>query len=318
MSRFPYHTQAVRDLAWACFSPGLLHSWEMADDGQNVADCGLSLTPARAHWLNELDRKPSALLEHLASKPGKRLGIYFEQLWHFFLEQDPDTDLVAHNLAVRDHGRTLGEFDIIYWCHQRQRHCHLELAVKFYLGKRQHTSVETRSQWQEWLGPNSRDRLNLKLDQLLQRQIRLGEHPVARQCLAALGVFDPVPEISIKGYLFQSPLDPLPPPFCYNTLCPMQQWFTLDIADNRLGQIKAKHYLLPEKPRWLSPLQAGVEDELLSRSELLERLQSLLAASPRARLVAALDTAGGELCRFFVTPNDWPAIAEKDHLKEKP
>ena len=206
MSRFPYHTQAVRDLAWACFSPGLLHSWEMADDGQNVADCGLSLTPARAHWLNELDRKPSALLEHLASKPGKRLGIYFERLWHFFLEQDPDTELVAHNLAVRDHGRTLGEFDIIYWCHQRQRHCHLELAVKFYLGKRQHTSVETRSHWQEWLGPNSRDKLNLKLDQLLQRQIRLGEHPVARECLAALGVFDPVPEISIKGYLFQSPL----------------------------------------------------------------------------------------------------------------
>ena len=141
---------------------------------------------------------------------------------------------------------------------------------------------------------------------------------VARECLASLGVFDPVPEISIKGYLFQSPLDPLPPPCCYNTLGPMQQWFPLDIADNQLGQIQAKHYLLPEKARWLSPVQAGGKDELLSRSELLERLQSLLAASPRARLVAALDTAGGELCRFFVTPNDWPATAENDHLKEKP
>jgi hypothetical protein len=318
MSGFPYLTQAVRDLAWACFSPELLHSWQLADDGQNVAHCGLSLTPARTDWLNKLDRQPGVLLEQLAKKPGKRLGIYFEQLWQFFLEQDSDVDLVAHNLAVRDHGRTLGEFDIVYWCHQRQRHYHLELAVKFYLGKRLHTTVETRSQWQEWLGPNSRDRLNLKLDQLLQRQIRLTEQPEARDCLAALGVIDPVPEMAIKGYLFQSPLDPLPPPFGYNSRCPMQRWFPLGEAGKQLGKMPAEHYLLPEKARWLSPVQAHAKDALLSRPELMERLQSLLTASPRAQLIAATDTAGAEVCRFFVTPDDWPATAQNNRLREKP
>lgn len=318
MSAFPYLTQLVRDLAWACFSPGLLESWQLADDGQNVADCGLSLTPARARWLNRLDREPSALQEHLAKQPGKRLGIYFEQLWQFFLAQDPDIELVAHNLAVRDHGRTLGEFDILYWCHQRQRHYHLELAVKYYLGERLYTRAEPQSHWCEWLGPNSRDRLDLKLEQMLQHQIRLGEHPAARESLATVGVVDPVQEIAIKGYLFQSAIDPIPPPFGYNRLCPLHRWFPLDGLARQLEQIQAKHYLLPEKARWLSPVQARGKDKLLSRPELAQRLQSLFIASPRAQLIAAVDITGAELQRFFVTPNDWPATAQNNHIRERP
>jgi hypothetical protein len=318
MSGFPYLTQAVRDLAWACFSPGLLHSWQLADDGHNVTDCGLSLSPARSQWLAQLDREPRALQVYLAAKPARRLGLYFERLWHFFLEQDPETDLITHNLAVRDHGRTLGEFDIIYWCRQRQRHYHLELAVKFYLGQRLHTSVEPQSQWQEWLGPNTRDRLDLKLKHLLQRQIRLGEQPAARDRLAKLGVHDPVQEIAIKGYLFQPSHDALPAPFGYNSQCPLQRWYPLAALPESLGQVRSEYYLPQDKVRWLSPVQVQEEDELFSRSELVEQLQSLLTASPRARLVAAVDATGREHSRFFVTPNNWPATAEHNDLKEKP
>ena len=318
MSGFPYLTQAVRDLAWTCFSPGLLHSWQLADDGQNVADCGLTLTPARAHWLAQLDDAPEVLHEFLARNPVKRLGIYSEQLWHFFLEQDPDVTLVAHNLPVRDQGRTLGEFDVIYWCHQRQRHFHLELAVKFFLGWRQHTQCEPASQWREWLGPSSRDRLDLKLKQLLRRQIQLGEHPVARAQLSALGIESPAQEIAIKGYLFQSLSDPLPPPFGYNTQCRLQHWIPVDKLAAQLPLLAPERYLLLDKSRWLSPVRAQGEDTIMHRPELLERLQSLLADSPRARLVTGLDAAGLELCRFFVTPGDWPVVAKTDHRKEKP
>jgi hypothetical protein len=318
MSGFPYLTQAVRDLAWACFSPGLLHSWQLADDGHNVADCGLALTPARSCWLDQLDSEPGALHDYLAGKPGKRLGIYFERLWHFYLEQDPEIDLIAHNLAVRDQGRTLGEFDIIYWCHQRQRHYHLELAIKFYLGQRLNTSVESVSHWHEWLGPNNHDRLDLKLEHLLQRQIRLAERPLARECLADLGVHDPVQEIAIKGYLFQPSDDALPAPFGYNSQCPLQCWYPLDAMSESLGHLRSEYYLLLDKARWISPVQVQEKDELLSRSELVERLQSLLAASPRARLVAAVDATGRELSRFFVTPNDWPDRSENTFNKEQP
>lgn len=318
MSGFPYLTQAVRDLAWTCFSPSLLYSWQLADDGQNVADCGLTLTPARARWLAQLDDQPGKLLEFLAKRPVKRLGIYSEQLWHFFLEQDPDITLIAHNLAVRDQGRTLGEFDVIYWCHQRQRHFHLELAVKFFLGWRQHTRCEPASQWREWLGPSSQDRLDLKLNQLLQRQIQLAEHPVAREQLAALGIANPAKEIAIKGYLFQSLSDPLPPPFGYNAQCRLQHWIPVNKLATQLPDLQAERYALLNKSRWLSPAHAGSEDNIWRRPELVERLQSLLADSPRARLVAGLDAAGLEQCRFFVTPGDWPAVVKTDHRKEKP
>lgn len=317
MSGFPYLTQAVRDLAWTCFSPGLLHSWQLADDGQNVTDCGLSLTAARRRWLAQLDNEPGPLLEVLAQKPVKRLGLYFEQLWHFFLEQDPCTTLVAHNLAVRDQGRTLGEFDVIYWCHTRQRHFHMELAVKFYLGWRQHTSVEAASQWREWLGPSSHDRLDLKLDQLLQRQIQLSEHPQARVLLAELGIETLAREIAIKGYLFQSLSDPLPPPFGYNTRCQLQHWIPVDKLATQLTELQPERYLLLTKLRWLSPVQEHDEDEILNRPELVKRLQSLLASGPRARLVAGLSATGLELCRFFVTPSDWPTGANAITSRKK-
>ena len=46
-AQMPYTNRHVRDLAWACFSPPLMIVNELADDGDNVANCGLALTPAR-------------------------------------------------------------------------------------------------------------------------------------------------------------------------------------------------------------------------------------------------------------------------------
>lgn len=316
ISAFPYRTQAVRDLAWACFSTPLLRTGQLSDGGHHTTDCGLDLNPERRYWLQELDRRPGPLLARLATRPGARLGIYFEQLWQFFLEQDSAVDLVAHNLPVRDGGRTLGEFDILYWCRQRQRHFHLELAVKFYLGYREHTTTETASDRAEWLGPNARDRLDLKIDKLLQHQSRLGEQPLARAALAKLGIGHAAPEIAIRGYLFQSSQDPLPPPRGFNTELDLSVWLPLDYLPRHLGQLRAESFLLLPKARWLTPAVAQEQGELSSRSMLTERLQSLLAADSRARLVAVMGAHGQEQSRFFVTANNWPATARAP-IREK-
>ena len=128
----------MRDLAWACFSPQMLHLEQLADTPTGVSASTMPLTRARARWLQQLDRDPSALLTQLSSRPTHRLGVYFEQLWHFFLRSDPAVELVAHNLAIHDEGRTLGEFDCIYYCADRACHVHLEnmareIALKGYL-----------------------------------------------------------------------------------------------------------------------------------------------------------------------------------------
>ncbi len=312
MSVFPYQTQAVRDLAWACFAPALLHTAQLAHDDDRVDDCGLTLTPSRQQWLLELDSRPEPLLAHLAERKSQRVGLYFERLWHFFLEQDSSVELVAHNLAVREGGRTLGEFDVIYWCHKRQCHVHLELAVKYFLGWPRQAGSGSASQWQDWLGPNARDRLDLKLQQLFQRQIRLGDCTAARAQLAALGIGDMAREVVIKGCLFRSPENQLPPPVGFNTRLQLARWLRLQELGSFLDEIQPDRFLLPLKLRWLSPLQAAAGDEYFIRSSLAERLQSLAEQTHRARLVVGVDREGVETCRFFVTPDDWPGVTEPE------
>ena len=72
-----------------------------------MADCRFELDAQRRRWLVQLDEQPEPLLAHLAARRSRRLGLYFESLWHFFLQQDPATDLLATNLAVRTADRTL-------------------------------------------------------------------------------------------------------------------------------------------------------------------------------------------------------------------
>ena len=311
MSIYPYRTQQVRDLAWACFSPALLLTPELTGGGQRVDNCGLSLTPDRDTWLQTLDRNPGALLAHLANQRSHRLGIYFEHLWHFFLEQDPAVELLAHNLPIRHEGKTLGEFDCLYFCHTRQRVYHLELAVKFFLGHRQFTTDETTSSLREWLGPSSDDRLDLKVAHLLQRQIRLGENPMAQQQLQDLGITDLHKEVEIKGQLFHSVADPLPAPNGFNPDLQPGHYVAISGLSGFLqapGQSCFAGYKDLPKTLWLSPVQVDPPTTLAPEA-IISRLHHHFDQDKRSQLVAALDHQGGEIHRFFVTPPNWPAKA---------
>ena len=162
MGIYPYQTREVRDLAWACFAPPLLVTRELGVHAAGAGNCAFPLSGGRQLWLEKLDRDATPLLEHLSSIRSQRLGLYFESLWHFFLAQDEEVDLVARNLPVNRDGRTIGEFDCLYFCRRRNCHVHLELAVKFYLGWPTQTEPGDTSLASEWLGPNARDRLDIK------------------------------------------------------------------------------------------------------------------------------------------------------------
>lgn len=307
---YPYQTQEVRDLAWACFSPTLLHARQLTVDGRDVADCGLALTPARQAWLEQLDRDATALHAHLSQRHSHRLGIYFERLWHFFLEQDPDVELVAHNLAVRSPGKTIGEFDCIYFCHQRQRHFHLELAVKYFLSHRQITGQQSSSRCSEWLGPNTQDRLDLKIEHLMLRQTQLGDTPQARELLHKLGIPVPDKEVVIKGYLFQSHIDALPAPHGFNHNCTLGQWLAIDALHTYLPSLGAAAYMILPRMKWLSSAHCENIKSHFCSDTLQAHLTGHFATDERPQLVAALDSAGWELQRFFVTAAGWPNKVE--------
>lgn len=302
---YPYRTREVRDLAWACFSPPLLISPTLATD---VHNCALTLTEDREQWLRQLDEKPVPLLEHLAQARGTRLGLYFESLWHFFLEQDSQVDLIAHNLPVYEGGQTIGEFDCLYFCHQRQRHVHLELAVKYYLGLHSFGNSAAHSAWNHWVGPAIRDRLDIKLSRLLDHQIQLGRQSAGKQSLQNLGIREPLKEIEIKGYLFAPAHESMPPPKGFNANQRLYPWIASAYLLTFLAGRGAQGFTALPRSYWLSPIDHRDPLEALSAARLLETYTTERTMLERPQLIAAIDQAGFETDRFFLCSSDWPEL----------
>ena len=305
MSIYPYKTPEVRDLAWACFSPPLIDSAFMASPEAGVSNCNFKMNPRRQHWLRTLDDDPSSLLAHLAPGRSSRLGLYFESLWHFFLAQDEDVELIAHNLPVRDAGRTIGEFDCIYFCRERRRHVHLELAVKFYLGLASPGKTRNYSQWRDWVGPSSRDRLDKKINRLTGHQIKLGIHPASAPVLRSLAIDDLLREIEIKGYLFSPLGNPMAPPLAFAHGQQLRPWLRLEEFSEMPPAIRSEDYQVLPRLNWLSPVSANSGNETVAGPALIRDLEGAMATDGRPRLVAAVDQDGNETNRFFVVGQHW-------------
>ncbi|KZX58789.1 hypothetical protein A3709_17495 [Halioglobus sp. HI00S01] len=287
----PWRNRAVRDLAWSCFSTPMIDCATLPAQmlPATTTNCQLRLSRQRRDWLDGLDQQPAPLEAYIETTRGGRLGLYFEKLWHFFLEQDPQVDLLATNLAVRHEGRTLGEFDVIYFCRQRRRHIHLELAVKFYL----RGPNVTGSAWEHWLGPNTRDRLDLKVKRMRDHQLALSDREEAAAVLTALGVTALDREMEVKGRLFAPCDQPGEPPPGWPVTAPLDTYQHCASPD-----MPPEGATLLEREFWLAPL--------------LERPARDNRGEPHAhrpQLVAELDTCGAELRRYFQVPETWPSPA---------
>ena len=295
-----FRHRAVRDLAWACFGPPLITTGQLVA-GDHLVDCLPSFDAARQDWLLALDAQPQPLMDHLGD-PARRLGLYFERLWHFFLREDPHTELLAHNLPVRDGGRTLGEFDCLYHCHRRQQDVHLELAIKFYLyapGHRAHC----------WLGPNSRDSLEQKLEHLLLRQTRLSSQPAAVSVLAERYITDPIREIALRGYLFRHPDQTAQLPAGAASDIPIGSWVAVSELGGFLPRLPADCLKLT-RLRWLSPSRREEHEPTLLPDDIPAAVAAHFAEDDHPLLFAALSSEGVEQHRFFVVPDHWPEAAD--------
>ena len=155
--------QSVRDLAWAVSSPPLLSRISSAcvwPDYQWYRQ----LNAEAQSWLTLVDADPAELDEMLAQQKDRRLGKYFETLWLYWLMRNERYQIIANNLQVIIDGRTLGEIDFIVFDKTTKQTMHWEMAIKFYLGM-----GDTREMC-NWHGPNLRDRLDIKVQHLLQRR----------------------------------------------------------------------------------------------------------------------------------------------------
>lgn len=311
MQKFPlYQHSVVRDLAWSCFGPNLIDHFE-----SGIRSSQLALTSDRKQGLLELDQNPEPLLTHLSQLKSIRLGLYFEALWTFFLLHDSQLELIANNVPVYKNKITLGELDVVYRDKQSGAFTHLELAVKFYLNTQtSHVSTEMS----EFLGPNGKDRLDLKMARLVGHQSPLSNTPEGKQTLADLGI-DPVQkEIAVKGRLFYHETLPLDGASENSTPQPLSshhqrgRWNHFAAFSETAHQYR--HWVILDKRNWLSPVtifdgHKNREHPILTADQLITALGSHFETDQRPLMVCPIektDAAYQETARYFITPDQWP------------
>lgn len=164
-----FSSNNVRDMAWLLFSPAV---FEDALGRYPAFNLQLDHT-AVIRWLHEHDQHHALGTSNMPLRSDfRRLGLYCEALLHYFFQESQEHALCpfklrAHNLQIFKDGNTLGELDLLLEDTQAT-FFHVELAVKFYLAE---TSGE--SQWSNWIGPNSIDRLDIKCERMADHQLSL-------------------------------------------------------------------------------------------------------------------------------------------------
>lgn len=241
------------------------------------------------------------------------LGRYVEMLARWLCEELLDAELIAHNFAIRDPQapeprRTIGELDLVYRVGEQKLIRHRELAAKWYLYD-PFNAPESKLPWAcDWWGPQRRDRLDLKLERMLNHQLALGQHPATK---ALLGDQSPQSsELWMNGQLFW-PLElALPktqdharpqvnPAAIVGRWARYSQW--RDYAAQKRDSGK---WFRLAKSQWLSPRHPSLPQEALSsHSATLGSHPQLLALRPGGPGELGLDWV--EVERFFVVPDDW-------------
>lgn len=281
----------VRDLAWALSSPALLHISDRACDWYRD-DWYRRLAADSADWLRRLDQDHDALSALVEAERDRRLGRYFELLWAYWFEHSRRYDIIGQNIQIEHEGRTLGELDLLVQERGSGRVIHLELAVKFYLG------VGDTRDLANWHGPGRKDRLDSKVNSLLQRQSLLSRQPAAARQLAAMGIHIDACGVILKGRLFYPDAQPRLLPQQSNPRHLQSRWLTL----SAFRQQASGDYLPLLRRGWMAGCRPGPEQPLLSAAQILDRLA---AAELRLPLYLTDYRNLEENERLFVVPDEW-------------
>ncbi len=290
-----FQQPVIRHLAWLCRAPQLYR-------GALTFDPSAWLASDFHQQLRGWDQNPDTMPLILQQPSSRRLGLYFEQLYASLLTDLLGWPLLVRNLQIRDEQRTLGELDFLVRNPHTGEVEHHEIAVKFYLGHQDAESGLVR-----WYGPNSRDRLDLKTDHLLQHQTRLGRQSATRTALESLGLDKPpTPRIFMPGYLFYPTQQTLSPPEQADPDHGRGRWC---YADN-VSTLESEGWVVLHKPHWLADWHQARAPE----PGTLRQAAAEVERSGRARLLARLmATPNGwsEVERLFVVPTCWPGVPSK-------
>ena len=119
------------------------------------------------HRLVELDTNPEPLIEFLQQLKSTRLGLRFEYLFWFWLQDEAQTNfkLIQHSIQIIEGKNTRGEIDFLVLNVATQQIEQWEVALKYYLG-------EANLNLEHWYGLNRSDTLFRKLNHFSSKQFQ--------------------------------------------------------------------------------------------------------------------------------------------------
>ncbi|MEH6389617.1 MAG: DUF1853 family protein [Pseudomonas profundi] len=304
----------VRDLAWVACSGSLLEPGILPLRDPLAGSAWRHDPELLLYRLKQLDADPVPLQQLIPVSRDLRLGNYYERLWQALLHLAPDVRILAHNVALRDNGHTLGELDLLIE-DPAGAVVHLELAVKFYLGMPEQLSglkpadsveratVACSSPHCTWRGPDPRDTLHDKVSRLRDHQLKLTDY----LHLAATPL--PRPDLSgawLQGVLF-GPHDTAIPAVDSYPAAAKHQW----CRQSGLRNIQGKHWLVMPHKQWLMPPPAGRE-RIRTGEEILEMLETQQWHPNRALMLVRCDDVvkyrAMSAQRLICMPDSWPDL----------
>lgn len=291
----------VRDLAWVFSSSPIIES-SLLDFEQSELDL---------NWLQALDKSANKINDFMSDKNLKMLGPYFEALWEFYFKHYPGKRLIAKNIQVFENNKTVGEFDFIYLDEVTNEYCHLEVAVKYYLGvnsdHQKDVSTNSYSMMRSWVGPNVNDQLDKKTTKMIEHQTKLSQTSGGKQVLAKLGINKIKTQACLLGYLFYPAGEHFQPPEHTREKHNRGYWLKLGQLEGIL--LTSELWMVINKPHWMSQ-KVMSRQQLDSSDELLNKLNKYFSETSKPILISNFelidDNQFVSVDKYFVVPDCWP------------
>ena len=280
-------------LRWVMTQPGLLNGLP----GGSTPLMAES-DPRLEALLSRTQRQPDGLMTLLEGPRGHKVGIAYEALMLWGLTQGLGYQCLGRDVQVFDLGRTIGALDLVLRSPKGQIE-HWELAYKVYL------QAQAYAEWEHWVGPGQRDRLDRKVRRMLDHQVPLSTHPASHAALQSLGVAQiDARRVMLQGVLFR----PWGEPASWAEDAPHEakgRWFRPSQLESVLQANPGGQWWQRMKPHWFGPWGFN-EKEGLSADSFRIRCQTTPVTRPEMWTTTSKSGADdGDV--FFLVPETWGA-----------
>lgn len=286
----------VRDLMWVANSPSLLaFSGEMASTGKHNEACSVASDQPS---LKQSEIDTGHLQGFLAKNPHSTVGRYFESLVYYWIKYVRGLEILVWNEQIKRAGRTVGEIDLIFR-NEQGRLVHWETAVKFFLHIPQPHSFTS-----DYVGPNSRDDLDRKINHLFGHQLKQSlDGPVNPRFREAF----------VRGCIFYHPSKPAPEQKHGQLHAAHLRGCWIHSSEvNKLPQSGDWNYRLMRKPHWLAttPTQLSAIPSI----EIDRWMKQHFKYSDRPVMLCT-DRLSGKVSgapeRIMIVSDQWPSYSKQ-------